>query len=454
VVKNLLVPVLFFISFFSCNTTDSVNSVLYSEQEVMGLKQTIDSCLSANNYSAYINSQIKLAQIYKEADSLAEWLYCYDRIIKISRDDISLDTAIKFYKIVNDQIWRMPTDTQSLNKLAWIHRQIAYEFGPKLQQWKLCIPYYQLGIELIDQSGNWTSDKAIKFLKPCGSAFTRIGEPQNAVGYLKKSYSICQQFSDTINMLKSLNDLGIAYYDISKFEEALNVYHKALAINHNGQYQEELFGTYSKLTTYYLEQHTIDSADHYLKLLQLSISKNTETDDLADYYCKMAKYQFLTKDYKQAKANYLKGIETFLNSTESRKREAAKTQIELGNMHLFLQNYNDAILAYHEALKLVATNFIEMDVSKPLNDNVVFVENTILEASVGKGDAFFALYTKNKSIEYLTVAISQYESALRVANSIANSYELESSKIKLSEKTLDINNKLSIATSTFTALKQ
>jgi|GEM_PF-6234441 len=403
--------------------------------EIIKLKNNIDSNLIRNDFEVYISNQLILADIYKKSDSLASWLYCYDRIIKITRDNISLDSAIVYYKVVNDEIWRLPSDSASRNNLAWIHRQIAYEFGPKLQKWQTCIPYYIEGINLIDASDSWTADKAIKFLKPCGSAYTRLGEPQNAIGYLKKCYTICATAADTLNMLKSLNDLGVAYYDIAQYNAAFDTYTKAFALNKSGLYSEEYHGTLCKLITWHIDNKQSDSADFYLQLLSASfLHKITEPDDYGDYYLQLAKYYALNNQNKFAETNFNKAVQKFLESPENRTREAAKVNIELGNLLLQQQNYEKSIAAFHQALTLVIPNR-NFTSEAALQDDWLFPENVIMEACCGKGDAFYHKYLLTKNVVDLSTAIHFYESALKTRGLLLDSYTLQSSKIKFEEKT-------------------
>lgn len=406
------------------------------------LQNTIDSNFIQKDFDAYISNQLLLADIYKKSDSLASWLYCYDRIIKISRDNDSLKKAIAYYKKVNDEIWRIPNDSASMNNLAWIHRQIAYEFGPKLQKWQTCIPYYIEGINLIDASDSWTADKAIKFLKPCGSAYTRLGEPQNAIGYLKKCYTICATAGDTLNMLKSLNDLGVAYYDIEQYNEAFDTYTKAFTLNKSGLYSEEYHGTLCKLITWHIDNKQSDSADFYLQLLSASfLNKITEPDDYGDYYMQLAKYYALNNQNKFAEANFNKAVQKFLESPENRTREAAKVNIELGNLLLQQQNYEKSIAAFHQALTLVIPNR-NFTSEAALQDDWLFPENVIMEACCGKGDAFYHKYSLTKNVVDLSTAIHFYESALKTRELLLDSYTLQSSKIKFEEKTQYLTTRL------------
>ena len=407
------------------------------------LKSTIEESLTENDYFTYIAKQKELAQIYKKADSLGEWLYCYDRIIKISRDKISIDTAIFYYKVVSDNIWRKPNDSTSINNLAWINRQIAYEFGPHFQKWEKCIPYYQEGIDLIEAENSWTPDKAIKFLKPCGSAYTRLGEPQKAISYLIRCYEICSLHNDTLNMLKSLNDLGLAYYDIKNYASAYKYFQIALELNQRNKYIEEKCGTISKLVTLFLDDNHLDSAFHYLNLLQAIIEfDNLENDDIADYYNKRARFSALHNDKINAEKYYNLSIKLFLESGESRKREAAKVYIEIGNLYSATGQYLQSLNAYHQTLKLVINNYTELDVSKPLTEKDYFPENLIIEACTGKADVYYLKYKAYLQAADRENAIVFYNCALYASAHITESFELESSKINFKEKTSLIEAKL------------
>ncbi len=429
----------------SCKQEEAVSVYVINESAVSTLKYTIDSCYNAKTYEAYITNQLSLADIYRKSDSLAAWLFCYDRIIKISRDNLSLETAINYYKAMHDGIWRVPVDSASKNNLAWIHRQIAYEFGPKLQKWQLCIPYYLEGIKLIASSDSWTSDKAIKFLKPCGSAYTRVGEPQNAIGYLKQCYAICEEEQDTLNMLKSLNDLGIAFYDIAKFPEALETYHLARSLNSNGKHIEEYRGTLSKLTTYYIDTKQIDSASQYINLLQLSMQHNkVELDDIADFNTQQAHYYELTNNTNLAVTHFHKAIQLFLQSPENRGREAAKVWVDLGNMFLQVSKYEDAIEAFQQALKIMIPSY-NVPFGSPINSTYLYPENIIMEALSGQGDAFYNTYLQTNNNKDINIAVQLYETAFQTRNLLLNSYELQSSRIKFEKKTQHIPTRLAEA---------
>ncbi len=436
----------FCLLFYSC--AKKTNQEVYHADpiEIANFKKEIDINLSDKDYKKYINNQLALAEIYKKSDSLGVWLYCYDRIIKVSRDNISLDTAIFFYKYVNDNIWRNPNDSASIENLAWIHRQIAFELGPKLHQWAKCIPYYQQGIDLIDEGNSWTSDKAIKFLKPCGSAFTRLGEPQKAISYLKRSYEICRINNDTLSMLKSLNDLGIAYSDVTNYHEAFTTFRNALKINSLNNFPEEKIETISHMITLFLSEKQADSVVIYLNQFKKIIdSYETEKDDIGDYYDKMAGLKVLENDFKDAEQNYKISIQYFLQSDESRNREAAKVCIELGNCYKNAMKFQEALNAFQQALVLSITNYNEEDVTQSLPEHFYYPENVIMEASLGKAETYFSKYQIESQPKDLSFAIVFYKDAIRASEVILDSYELESSKIKFKEKTAEIHEKLNTA---------
>ncbi len=446
---KLIIAVMYFafgVLFYSCGKKADHEVYHVDPIVVVNLKKDIEINLSDKDYHKYITNQLALAEIYKKSDSLGDWLYCYDRIIKISRDNISLDTAIFFYKYVNDKIWRSPDDSASIENLAWIHRQIAFEFGPLSEKWEKCIPYYQQGIDLIDEGNSWTSDKAIKFLKACGSAFTRLDEPQKAISYLNRSYEICRINNDTLNMLKSLNDLIIAYYDVSNYPEAFTTSRNALKINSTHNFPEEKIKTISNLITLFVTEKQADSAVNYLIQFKKIIDSNeTEKDDFGDYYNKMAALNVLKNDFTQAEQNYKLSIQYFLQSEESRNREAAKVYIELGNCFKGTLKFQEALNAFQQALVLSINNYDEKDVSIPLPEHFYYPENIIIEASLGKAETYFSKYQIESQPQDLTLAILFYKDAIRACEVKSDSFELESSKIKFKEKTDPIHEKLNRA---------
>lgn len=406
------------------------------------LKHQIDSLYHISDESNYIKAQLNLAAIYKQSDSLPQWLYCYDRIIKISRDSIALDTALIYYKKMLDGIWKTPDDTASLNKLAWIHRQIAFEYGPHLEQWRLSVGYYEQGIALINKANTWTPDKAIKFLKACGSGYTRLGEPQNAIDYLQKSYEICLQFQDTLSMIKSLNDLGLAQQDIGKTKEAEEIYLQAIKLNEPVKYKEEKIGSLSKLISLYTDSLETEKAKKLLTDLRVLIfDTDTEADDIASYYMKKAAVNEVEKKYQEAVNNYQQAIKYFEISKENRRRNISKAEIAVGNVYLHQKKISWAIDAFHTSLINILTQYKETDASIVPPENLLYPENIILEACEGKGDAYMQVYAESKDKRKLQYAKAFYETALKVQDLLIKQSELESSKIQLGKKSESLEEK-------------
>lgn len=145
--------------------------------------------------------------------------------------------------------------------------------------------------------------------------------------------------SDYLNLIRNggdlgyyYNELGNCFYDLDSLNDAIHYYKKALEI-----YEYDTIVQYNLASIYFfLEQYNLAEV-YFTKAIQLGLKDSTILRDRATCYNSMGKFNLAIKD---------------LIDQESKFGKSALNSFELGEAYAFNKEFDMAIKAYNEALKL------------------------------------------------------------------------------------------------------
>ncbi len=99
-----------------------------------------------------------------------------------------------------------------------------------------------------------------------GNLYYQRGEFENAIDIYKKAINFIEQDGSASPLPNYYNNLGLAYTALGQQKTAIDYHHKALNIYKNTKHKRGLAQTYDKLKAAYSELKLIDSADYYCDL--------------------------------------------------------------------------------------------------------------------------------------------------------------------------------------------
>ncbi|MBC8046707.1 MAG: CHAT domain-containing protein [Fimbriimonadaceae bacterium] len=420
---------------------DNINPVILDTSAIRTLQIRCNSFLEINNYDSFTVYKIQIADLYEESDSLGGWLQAYDEIMTRYRKDAKqYDKTILYYNLMLRNIWRLPADELSYDKLANMHRQMGYLYGATLNLWYVAVGYYEKGIATMDAGNLWTPYKATLFLKSYGSGNTRLGEHEKASAAFKKYISICGKGSDTINLAQANNEFGKVYEDKGDTVQAIKYYKNAYDLSEkkltDSRYVEEAIIATLNLASIYTSKF-IDSAHYYnTKTFDLiNIWNNKEDDEIAAAYISRGEIAASKNNYPDAVKYFSEGIYLYQkNDAKKNRRYLAKAKISMGKCYLQQLKYETAGVQFKESLQNSIPAYKSVTKAGAINDSLLMPENSILEACEGLGDAYTGMFGENNNILDLEVALQQYISAIKIEILLRKLFQNESSKLTLLKK--------------------
>ncbi|REE83735.1 tetratricopeptide repeat protein [Lutibacter oceani] len=252
--------------------------------------------------------------------------------------------------------------------------------------YKLAIKNNQANEAIIDEA-IIVSEK-IFYLKGLGESYDRKGlnarknnDFNNAISYHKRALNYLNKTSDTLLIIKCLNNLGVTYRKVNLEKEAFQYYFQALDFSEKFKHERSITIALNGIGNVFIDIEEYDKALHYFKrVYALDLKNNSikgqeyslsnigecflykKSYDSAYYYINNA--LDLTKKYKhkaseairynllgllfQKKGDYMasteyykKAIPTFTNSNNI--RYLSNTLINIGKNQLNLANFKEAI---------------------------------------------------------------------------------------------------------------
>lgn len=74
----------------------------------------------------------------------------------------------------------------------------------------------------------------LRALDALGQAYTRLGESEAAIRYLRRAERVARQYGDSVRLMRVLRNLGNAYVNDDKLDLGLSVFREGLALYHEG----------------------------------------------------------------------------------------------------------------------------------------------------------------------------------------------------------------------------
>ncbi|WP_299890094.1 HAMP domain-containing sensor histidine kinase [uncultured Lacinutrix sp.] len=287
------------------------------------------------NYSkSYINkvSNSQKVEIYKHiaktfyTSSRDSSLFYYNKAIEIGESIKNKEILIAVY--ISQAGFYM--DIEDIEK-AEVSIEKAKFYYEKYNDSKYSVDYY----------GQLSRLKGLK------------GETEESYRFMNKSIDLAHKINDTITLPNLYHNLGIQYYNDSKFEKATSSFIKALELKER-QGVLDVDVTYYMLGYIYSENNNKLLAKKYLKK-SIESSKKSENQ-----FILLFSHAMISKSYTKEKLydKTIKHLDSAKRIAQNLKMSEREAQIDLEIGHFYLNQYKDYETAknYYDGAYLIAKN--------------------------------------------------------------------------------------------------
>ena len=434
-VKQLTICLLVWCNAMFCNAQPC--NTVNSQSETQSIRAQFKDRLANRQFDDTLQTLTQeLEQRYEQADCLEEWLKIHIEYFGKERR-VSRETANRWLEknvnsafrkpitIIEDSLMMMTLIKKGYNetRLSRIpEARRSYESALAIRE------KHQLG------DPNWMATILYKSL---GSIYTRLGDVDRAILYLTTARDMC---SDDYKRLGSIYaDLGIAYENqpdsvsLRQYLDGLEL--KNLLPYHKALFLQKIAQTYAAMGK---NQEAIQYVEKCQKLINQFDRFQQEDPRNAYYYEKETQWVFeagltevqaeiyaKTKDSK-AKQEFEKAIQFNQKAYDTpHHRQIAKTYIKTGDYYLTINQPNQAINYFQNALQCLLPDFQPQKVTDNPDAAEFDAENSIYFALEGKANALIALD------EHLPTVLETYDLILDVEDKLHSHYQFDKAKLEL-----------------------
>jgi CHAT domain-containing protein len=344
---------------------------------------------------------LQVASITAKANNWQRWYDAYYTIFLNGYFSKNYETSIQLALKARTQLPQ--NETRILSKIDnWLG--IYYE---KIGLLEDAIFYYEKSLEYLEKVNDLKAMDRI--YGNLGSIYTQKADYWEAQKYAKIGIFYAKKAKDTLAIWKNTKALGDAYFYANAFEKAQNTYQKAK------QLQDDQDGTFelNEAKILYQQYQYEDALNSVNKAIALSKHcKSVHCENIfLDANELLGKIYLVLEQPKKA----LQQFQLYLASVTSieNKRVILQAYIHIGDAYQALERYDEALENYQTALHteipaFTATNPIE----NPPQD-LWTTEIWLLEIFRNKGDCFLAKYHQSSNEQWLQLAATNYENAVK-----------------------------------------
>ena len=304
-----------------------------------------------------------------------------------------------------------------------------------------------------------TADEKFMNFILAGAGYYNLNNFDSATFFLLKAAQNPDSLGTKEDRVRLYNTLGVLYYDNGNYLQSKNYFGQALLLlestNLTDKYSLQLniaaccfkLGLYEQALSVYkksLNYHLLNTPLYmnmgrtYRSLRQykaaLSFFKKVNVSEAPNVWNEMARTALEEGDANAA-SDWLDQYRSQKQSLHTNALDDGENEIYSGDLDLFLQKPESALLHLQKALIIFSRNYTDPDIRKnPLNFTGSFAYYRLFEVLDKKASAWEMLYRKTSIPEDLKAAYETYQSAISLLSYIERSYEMDDAKILLKQK--------------------
>lgn len=236
-----------------------------------------------------------------------------------------IDEAIK----VSEEMFYIDGIVKSYNQKA-IAARFEYDFYKSITNHKRALNYADKTTDTLEK---------IKCLNSLGVAYRKVNIGQDAFKYYFQAYNLSVKMKDEKSKAISLNGIGNIFTDLKKHKIALYYFKKAVNIEKRRKNNRGIEYGYANIGEVFMNLEQYDSAQIYIdKALEISLNNNRENSHGPELSLLGALFQ-KKKEFKKSDTYYLKAVDIF--QKRKNPRYLSNALINLGINKIKTQNPED-----------------------------------------------------------------------------------------------------------------
>ena len=198
-----------------------------------------------------------------------------------------------------------------------------------------------------------------------GITLKNKGELRKSISYIKKAIRIEEEIGSD-NLSASLINLGSAYTDLGEFDEAISPLKKALSIAKKDGNEQRIAYSLNNLGTIYTDQGNYPLALEYYKESLYINEKLGDSLGIANHLANIGWIYKTQKDYDKAMQYCKKSLE--IHKRNNKKLGVAQLLNDIGILHEENRDYKNALNHYIEALSICKQIDAKVEIPYILNN--------------------------------------------------------------------------------------
>ena len=307
-----------------------------------------------------------------------------------------------------------------------------------------CLKYLKKSVRIISKSLPAEHPTMAILYNNMGSMYKSKGDIEQALHYLFKALEINLKVHGEVNMETAIcmSNIGSCYDKKREVEKGLEYYQKVLSIFQQtvGEKSRYTSGAYHSIARCYRMLGRIDEA---INTFEKSLAIDSEI--LGDQHSivgntlnSIAVCHLKTKNFEESLKYGHKALEIRQKVFSKYSILVAHSKTNLGQVFFDQKDYHTAATYFHQAIQSIDPSFTTEDINKsPSLDNAID-SSSLFRAICDKAKALHQLYLQTSLPRDLLSAFRHYQLAVRLLNTLRQSYKTEGSKLLLAKKNQDI----------------
>ncbi len=367
-------------------------------------------------------------------DNLVEALRLYAGFAKVLRNKSNNPQAsLAVLRESYDGLWRVPATEAEGVRLAWNHANEGYGCK-RLGNFSCARDAYEKAREVYLQFKKEDFAIAHYIYSELGNLYTRLGDYERALYYLERTYRARAKEKQYSKAAETLNDIGIIYQSLGRFNKAVNSCMKGLQLPKVEPLSQSMLQV--NLGLAYLHQGKLQACRKYSNeaIRQLEQLKNGRQTRQAMLY-KASALENLARSYEgslqpaQALRYYKKSLQTLEEVYgTTQRREIAKVLVRIARVQLSLKWTGKAMQSLLSATNALLPNWLFGQNEALPSPDELYAENTFQAIFEAQANAFEQKYRQNGSLDDLEKALRCFELMDIVGQMLWSHYWFESDK--------------------------
>ncbi len=262
----------------------------------------------------------------------------------------------------------MPKSTRPSRKLLWIllcllrchlllaqsasEAEKAFERGEELRSQKKyseAIPYFEKALEIDKSLGaDRLSDTAFDH-KALGLCYSDLSRFEEALGHYLKALELFKALEVRDQETQLLNNIGVIYANTGRYEKAIESYHKALEIGESRGSQTDIIRALNNLGLIFYYWGQYERTVNYYERAFEAAQKAQDNEQIPLILNNLGLVYYAWGRYSEALENYEMAL--LKNEELGQDFYAATNHGNIANVYLAWGGYSEAVTSYRRALE-------------------------------------------------------------------------------------------------------